>query len=64
MSEKKEIHLLSTTCLCGGELSANGDGVLAHSMPLCEHFDKVETMHDAADLLKRCRLKNGASAKA
>jgi len=61
---KKSIYLVSTTCLCGGDLSANGDGLLAHSLPLCEDFEKTETVKDAAELLERCRLKNGAKAQA
>jgi hypothetical protein len=60
----RPVYLVSTRCLCGGELSANGDGLLAHSLPFCEHFDKVETTKDAADLLERCRLKNDAKARA
>lgn len=62
--EKKSLFLRSTTCLCGGELSAGDEGVLAHSMPMCEHFNKVVTVKDAADLLERCRVKNDARARA
>lgn len=59
-----QLGLASTKCLCGGTIAASMSGVLAHTYPLCEEFEKAETVKDAADLLERCRIKNSGAARA